>query len=327
MKHTLVTVLLICLTVYSFGQKLPYVGPGQIFVFPNATNKFINSANISWAFDIEESYSFADGKIFEGENIFNYIISKAVSKKIEAYDLRQEGFVGFENSTYSEFNKFSNKNLSKDEINHMLSDSLKTIKFHEVFYLNNYSFNCQLISAAPLTNYVASGVSLGLQEIFFCCKNIKDTISENISNDLIHLKRVERVLNFDSITHFKIIKQTYGLNLIQSIWHGASQGKIKLFDIKSNQTIPATKVMNYSYIDSTYSPMFDSTGSDVGSYTKSTNAFFPYKLANSIKFTQDFYYDRRKNIFISTIRDCFLFVHNWDDKNYKLTIEKRFKIL
>jgi len=327
MKSSLLTSLLISLTTFSFGQQLPYVGPGQAFVFPNGTNQFINSGSISSALDTEETFSFADSKNVDNENIFNKLIKMALSGTLNAYDLRLSGFEGFENSTYSNYDKVPNRRLTKEALNYALRDSLKTIKFHEIFYLDNYSLKCQIISAAPMINFASGGVSLGLQEIFFCCKNSSDTISLNKNKDLIHLKRIERILNLDSLQNIKIIKQTYGLNLTQSIWYGASQGSIKLVDTKTNQTIVAKNVMNYSYLDSVQVPMYDSTGSVVGQSMRGGQAVFPYKLTNTIQFAQDFYYDSKQITFISSISECYLFVKNFDEKTYELKFEKKIKLL
>jgi hypothetical protein len=209
----------------------------------------------------------------------------------------------------------------------MFSDTAKSIKFHEIFYLDKYSLCCKIISAAPITNYAGGGVSFGLKEIFFCCKNIYDTVSMNKSISPFHLKRINRVLNFDSIENAKIIKQTYGLNFIQSIWHGASMGWIKLIDTKTNQVIPAGTIMNYSYPDSVKIPTHDSSGLVNGYTMEAGQAVFPYKLTNSIQFVQDFYYDLNQNIFTTEISNCYLFVKSLDEKTDELTLEKRFRIL
>lgn len=328
MKHQLFAILLITLTLHAVGQRLPYVGAGQTFIFPNETNQFLNSVNVNWALDTEESFSFAGSKQIENLNIFNFIITKALSGKLKAYTLRLEGFEGFENSTYSRYDKFPYRDLTKDQINYILKDSLKTINFHEIFYLNNYSLSCQIISAAPSTNYATSaGISLGMQDIFYCCKSSKNSLTITNSKDLIHLKRIDRNLNFDSIESSKLVKQTYGLNLVQSIWTGASQGNIKLLDTKTNKIIPSNNVLNYSYLDSVQVPVYDSTGSIVGHTKQPGQAVFPYKLINSIQFVQDFYYDTKRNVFLTTISNCFLFVKNWDEANSVLQIEKRFKVL
>jgi len=328
MKHQLFAILLITLTLHAVGQRLPYVGAGQTFIFPNETNQFLNSANVNWALDTEESFSFEGSRKIENLNIFNFIITKALSGKLKVYTSRLEGFEGFENSTYSEYDKFPYRDLTKDQINYILKDSLKTINFHEIFYLNNYSLSCQIISAAPSMNYATSaGISLGMQDIFYCCKSSKNSLTITNSKDLIHLKRIDRNLNFDSIKSSKLVKQTYGLNLVESIWTGASQGNIKLLDTKTNKIIPAKQVLNYSYLDSVQISVYDSTGSIVGHTKQSGQAVFPYKLVNSIQFVQDFYYDTKRNVFLTTISNCFLFVKNWDEVNSVLTVEKRFKVL
>jgi hypothetical protein len=328
MKHQLFATLLITLTLHSVGQRLPYVGAGQSFIFANQTNQFLNSRNVNWAMDTEESFSFSGTTKVENLNIFNYLITKALAGKLKAYTLRNKGFEGFENSTYSESDKFPYIDLTKDQINFILTDSLKTIKFHEIFYLNNYSLSCQIISAAPSTNYAtASGISLEMQDIFYCCKSSKSLLTNTNNKDIIHLNKIDRNLNFDSIENSKLVKQTYGLNIVQSIWTGASLGYIKLLDTKTNKVISANNVLNYSILDSVQVPFYDSTGSIIGHTKQPGDATFPYKLVNSIQFVQDFYYDTRRNVFFSTISNCYLFVKIWDEANSVLKIEKRFKVL
>ena len=327
MKHKLFATLLITLTLHAVGQKPAYVGTEQTFVFPNETNRFLSNGSIIWALDTEESFSFSDSKKVENLNIFNFLITKAISGKLQAYISRIEGFEGFENSTYSKYDKFTPRDLTKDQINYVLTDSSKTIKFHEIFFLNNYSLSCQIISAAPATNFAsASGISLGMHDIFYCCKT-EGLMTITNSKDLIHLKKIDRYLNFDSIQNSKVVRQTYGFNLVQSIWSGASQGHIKLLDIKTNKLIPANSVLNYSYLDSVQVPMYDSIGSIVGHTKQTGQAAFPYKLVNSIQFVQDFYYDTKRKIFLTTINNCSLFVKDWDEVNSVLQIEKRFKVL
>jgi len=275
---------------------------------------------------VEESFSFTDSKKIQNENIFNYLTTKALSGELKAYQL-WDGFEKFDNNVYSEYDKFPQKWVNKDGINFMLSDTLKTIKFHEVFYLDNYSLHCRIISAAPMTNCVTSqGIDLGLQEAFFCCKNTGDVSILNNPN-LVHLKTIKRVINFDSLLHSKIIKQTYGMDLSESIWCGASKGLISLLDIKTNKAIDSKNVMNYSNDDSVQNQVVDSNGNFVGYRTIPGRSVFPSELSNMIQFTQDFYYDTKQNVFILTITDCFMFVQYWDEKSNGLVREKMFKVL
>ncbi len=324
-------IALLILALISLGQnKLPYVGPNQIFLFPNGTNKFIEAESINWALDAEESISFANSTRIKNENVFSHLISKVVTGELKAYDLRipSREFEALENYTFSEVDRFPQKALIKQEIDFMLSDSAKEIMLHEIFYLNNYSLNCQIISAAPLMRFfTSSGIDLGKHGLFFCCTNINGRLQVKKDTSLVHLKKIERVLNFDSIRGSRVIKQTYGLNLSQSIWSGASKGLIKLVDLQTNQFIAAGNVMNYPYFDSSDASNIDNKNGTNAGYNAHTQAVFPYKLANTIQFTQDLFYDPNRNIFICTMSDCFLYVYNFNWKTFALDVEKRFRVI
>ena len=209
----------------------------------------------------------------------------------------------------------------------MLLDSLKQINFHEVFYLDNYFLSCQVVSVAPsMEFFTTTGIDVGREPIFYCCVNNKEKDDYTATNDLVHVKRMERVLNFDSIKNSRTLKQTFALNATQLMWYGAAKGAIKIMDVKKNQLIPAKNVMNYNFLDSEKVDVFDSSGAVVDVIMRERDPTFPYLLTNDVQFTQDIYYDTSRNVFTSTISDCFLIVKYLDLKSYKRIVEKRFSV-
>jgi hypothetical protein len=329
MKQQLLATFLLVLTLSSIGQQqLPNFGLNQTFLFPNRTNQFITSERVIWALDTEETFSFTNSNKVENENVFNYVANKVVSGKIEAYDLRVPGggFGALENATFSEGDRFPKRALTKDELGFILLDSLKAIKFHEIFYLDNYSLSCQITAAAPVMRFfTASGINVGSHGLFYCCTTVKDTSHLLQTEGLVHLMSRERMLDFDSIKDAKFIKQNYGLNLAQSIWYGASRGFLRLLDLKTNQFIPPEDVMNYAYgLDSVQ--MYNQDGTTAG-YDVRKLTVFPYTLTDIIQFTQDFFYDVKKDVFTTRISNCFLYVRYWDKKKYANSVAKRFRLL
>ena len=155
MRYILILSMVINCTCY---------GQFNEFVFPHACNSFLNSGNICWAAEAYEQFSFAGSVSADGQNVYNRLTLLALSGELAAYDLRLKfnGFSKLENGIYKDADLFAGETLTKEQINFILLDSLKTIKFHEIFYLDNYMLKCHLASAAPLTNFALStGESLG----------------------------------------------------------------------------------------------------------------------------------------------------------------------
>lgn len=249
MRYILILSMVINCTCY---------GQFNEFVFPHACNSFLNSGNICWAAEAYEQFSFAGSVSADGQNVYNRLTLLALSGELAAYDLRLKfnGFSKLENGIYKDADLFAGETLTKEQINFILLDSLKTIKFHEIFYLDNYMLKCHLASAAPLTNFALStGESLGLQENFFCCINNQTDLKADTANgSIIRLKKIHRALNFDSERHFRILKQTFVMTAPQSIWFGASTGHLKIFDLIKNEFISADTLMKYTFLDSVRAP-------------------------------------------------------------------------
>ncbi len=327
MKHTILSALLFFMVSCSFAQKLPYPGYWKNFLLPDAVNGFIQSRSINWAMDAEETFSFADAEKYRKENIFDYLVLKALSGKVKAYHQRYERFEGFENAPFSGVDTLSDND--KINMKHSLTDSLKNIGLHEIFYLDNYQLKCKIVSVAPMTNFVTGGgINLGVKPVFRCCKNNRKGFGVKNKNSLIHLKKLQRVFYPDSVNGAAIIKQNYGLNLVQAIWIGAAKGAVKLLDTELNRVIAAGDVLNYQFFtDSIQVPVYDKEGKVTGKTLAEGTPVFSNKLVNAVQFVQDFYYDPGKQIFISTITDCYLLVKSFDNNTYESRIEKRFRIL
>jgi hypothetical protein len=326
MKLPLFTSLLLVISVFSWAQ-IPLGGPGHKFIYPNAVNRFIDSGSISWAMEVVEEYSLLELRQVGNKSIVSYLFSNALSGKLDGYS--GEEFATYESTTHSERDKFSNW-LTQQELDFVQSDSLdkwSSLSLHEIFYLDRSALACRIIAAAPLVNRVTSmGLNLGLRPSFYCCKNTGESHSQNEKPDRILLKRIEKTIDFDSFKSMNVIKQTYGMNLTQSIWNRASQGSIRILDIKVNRVIAAKDVWDYSVDDSVDVPLFDSLGFVIGE-KRFAGAPVTDKLSKTIRFTQEIYFDRLKNVFHSKISDCYLFVSEYDYSNNKFKLEKRFKVL
>ncbi len=304
---------------HSFSQK-------ATFVVPNNYNEFIKSNDINWAIEGHECYSFLNSQKIDSRNIYDYLLTTIDTTKSPVYKSMDREFSRDQIFDYMIDNSYSEK-FTDFESAKEFGDSLKSIKFHEIFFLENFAPKCQLIAASPLTSFAASGISLGLQGLFYCSFQNKYPFKITKGDDVIYLKEFERTINIDSMIDFKIIKETYGMNLTQALWFGASKGHSKIIDTKKNFVIDSANVMRYSILDSIAEKQYDSTGNFSGYYMAPNYPVFENNLTNSIQVDEKIYYNRSKNFFFVTIDSCYLFVKYWNEKTSMPVIEKRFKIL
>jgi hypothetical protein len=292
----------------------------KLFSLPNTYNRFITSDNIIWAAELQDSLSFGESNKLRDKNIYDHLVLEAASAKLDVRK-RQDYFEteAFQNSDTSVYYGFKKVQFPNSDIDFLLADSLKTIRLNEILYLENNLLKSKIILAAPLANFAtASGVSMGKLEVFFCCK---PELALKEKSSLIFIKTFRRKIDTDSFPEFRLLKQSFGMNLPQSLWYGATQDRIQIIDEKYGKVIPKENILSYN--DSLKQEEYDNNGKVIGYKMIRSLPIFECCLSNTIEFTQDVYYDLKSNSFYSVIKDCYLF--SWT--GFNMPYAKRFKIV
>lgn len=319
MKYFFLAVTVFLFPDYSFGQY-------RYFYLPNDYNSFINSKDICWAATDNEVYHFNDSKKIAGTNIYDYLLKKMISRKITAYrsaevPSRGEGYP-YENSYL-----LTGKGEKIEVSPKLYADSLKSIRFQVIFYVENYCLKSHLISASPqYLLFSESGVNLGYTGSFITALNKNYRVINGKSDKIVFVKSMQSELNFEIPMNAAVLKETYGMNLLLSLWYGAATGKTQVVDLKTNIVIKPDEVMKYTIFDSLYANDYDSTGEITRTFKIPGVPVSSY-MTNSAQFIQDIYYNITKNYFYTVIKDVLLWVKYNDFHTHKPIEEKRFKIL
>jgi hypothetical protein len=320
MKYLLLPLLLA--TAYSApAQSLP--------VLPNPFNRFIASANISWAADVKDGVGFADARPVKGKNIHTYLIQKAAAGQLRIGTASIANLTGISatDAAYAPYHKMSKVKLPP-MVPADAPDTNKAIGFHEIWYLDNYRLKSVTLSAAPLADVVTStGINLGQRNTFFCCGEKKQAKADK--SGLIFLKTVTRRLVPDSMVGFSLLKQSFGMTLAQALWYGASKGRGTLTDVATGQTIAPRRVLSY-IADTTAKiavPVYDSLGNITAHKTFGDPPVFPRKLNDGITVEQDIYFDRKRDRFITNIKACYLYISTWASDGKWVPSTRYFKLV
>jgi hypothetical protein len=297
-------------------------------VFPNIYNSFINGPAISWAGQAEGNadVAFGDHKFDKYPNIYDYIIAAQKSGKIKSYITGVWDPTAFAKHKHhkSDFYVEVNKHYSRKGPSYLI-DSLKNIHFDQVYFIQGHKLRSYIIAAAPEYQVITSeGVYLGNTIISFTAVNKNISPAADKNDKIVLLKTTAQVLRFDSIPNITPIKETYGMNLVSTLWYDLSKGYNKAIDLKTNKLIPAKNIMDYSGTDSVEEEM---QGDDT------TNIY--YKVAgppieralSEVSVSQNWYYDVTKNIFYTSITDATIYAKEYDDQGVCTGDNPRIKIL
>jgi hypothetical protein len=304
-------------------------------VYPNSYNSFINGPAISWAGQAEGNadVAFGDHKFDKYTNIYDYIIAAQKSGKVKSYITRvwdpavlsgtgnDKPKAKNNNEFYIEVNKHYGRKGPSYSI-----DSLKNIHFDQVYFIQGHKLRSYIIAAAPEYQvFTSEGMYVGNTLISFTAINKNSAAAADKNDKIVLLKTTAQVLRFDSLPNITPIKETYGMNLVYTLWYDLSKGYNKAIDLKTNKRIPAKNIMEYSGTDSIEEVM---QGGD-----DTTNIY--YKVAGTpirrnlseISVSQNWYYDVTKNIFYTSITDATIYAKEYDDQGVVTGDNPRIKIL
>jgi hypothetical protein len=303
-------------------------------VFPNSYNSFINSPAISWAGQAEGNadVAFGDHQFNKYTNIYDYIIAAQKSGKIKSYITRVWDPGAFaDNNPIKQ--KAKNKNEFYLEVNKhygrkgpsYLIDSLKNIHFDQVYFIQNHKLRSYIIAAAPEYQvFTSAGFYVGNTISSFTALNKNMAPSANKKDHIVLLKTTAQVLRFDSIQNIIPIKETYGMNLVSTLWYDLSKGYNKAIDLKTSKAIPAKNIMDYSGTDSAQAVMQGEDSTNI--YYKVAGTPIRHNLSE-ISVSQNWYYDVTKNIFYTATTDATLYAKEYDDQGVCTGDNPRIKII
>lgn len=291
---------------------------------PNSYNQFITAPNISWAAELRDYFSFSDAQPINGANVYDYLFKKAEDGKLKIATSNLADFI-----TFNRAQKKAQANKKATPLPALAPtalDAQKSIALHEIFYIQNNRLHSYILAASPLANVLTStGINLGMNNCFYCCGATNPSITAP-NKGMVLLQTITRTINPDSMPDFKPLKQSFGMNLAQVLWYGASKNSGTMTDMIAAKKIASNNVMTYTFGEYVSVPLYDSTGNIISYRDITAPPPFEEHLQNKIELVQDIYFNPQLNKFASVIRECYFFVKAWDGTYGGYRIEKRFKL-
>lgn len=106
------------------------------------------------------------------------------------------------------------------------------------------------------------------------------------------------------------LKRTYNQNLPDILWRLALDKKVKVLDIKNNNQITADRLEQYNFISDYLQEKFDTASGTPDTIFVKRN--LRPEMISSVNISQHFYFDKRKNILRSSIKEVYVFIRNYD---------------
>jgi hypothetical protein len=291
---------------------------------PNSYNQFITAPNITWAAELRDYFSFSDAQPINGANVYDYLFKKAEDGKLKIATSNLADFITFNRAQKkAQANK---KATPLPAFDPTALDAQKSIALHEIFYIQNNRLHSYILAASPLVNVITStGVNLGMNNCFYCCGATNPSMAAP-DKGMVLLQTITRTINPDSMSDFKSLKQSFGMNLAQVLWYGASKNSGSMTDMIAAKKIAFNEVMTYTFGGRVSVPLYDSTGNIITYRDIMGPPPFEEDLQNKIELVQDIYFNPQLNKFASVVRECYFFVRIWDSNISSYRYEKRFKL-
>jgi hypothetical protein len=301
-------------------------------------NKFILDKDIEWA--IYKNDSLITGK----PNLKSILIQKAISNKIKAFRYSEQGTSQENNLEYYSKADAQNLNYSQDlsqpqyredgkyEIDKPrklnLTEPIGQVNVTQILYTKNGKLFSDINRVSPLFNLVtAQGLELGKAELFSTALNTKQTNFNSKTDKIIYLTTTTKDLYVDSVKKEDKLKETFGNNLIETLWPYIETNKIKIHLLPYNKqtTLKAINTNNLLNLQSINVPLYDSLGDHTGS--KNIFEHLTPNIFDKITITQVWYYNDTKNIVFCKIPSAILTVKKYPNNDFMNNTVRQIKLV
>ena len=299
------------------------VSPAQngSVIAKTALNRFIENSSVQWAAYSNDTSSFA------GTGITELLFKQYAAGKIKGIIPVENGHSDedhFINRSENELLQFlfppdivynGDKRTVKKAAASQLTELMKSPVYdlYTIFYVQDgipHSYISRVSPKAGITT--ASGLYLGLLEAVSFSVNKNYKAVQGLKDKMLYLGEIDKTFYPDSLTKHERLKETFGRNLIETLWLYVRLGKINLFSVPDNQKITAVQLAKGDYpgAEKIQVPVYDSLGTPKGleySYAEIDAGSF-----DKVVLTEKIYYDETKDIFLSKIKEMVLFKPDYE---------------
>jgi hypothetical protein len=309
-----------------FLQVLALHAQNQYGRQPYPYNAFVQRADISWACESYNTWSFDEKKSGKDLSIHQYLVNAQKSGVVKSYlnnDFAADEISKWKKKTVKDYYVEVDKKYNDQRLTDF-DNSTSLVEFHEIFYLQHYQLKSQVVSAAPqLKVFSSSGLYIGNTITSFSSVHYGLAQKQNKNDKIIFLGSTDKTFSFDSLEITLGLKKSYNMNVSLALWYGLSKGLNKVVDLKTSKLIPPAAIMNYAAFDSVDAASNTDTLSVANRIITGAPA---YNYFSDITLLQDWYYNKTKDFFYTRIRKAFLHITYFDSKEFIYKNEKRFEI-
>jgi hypothetical protein len=283
---------------------------------PTKFDKFITDSKIKWAAYVNDKMSF-DKYNLAGELYKRFQNGEIkITSPISRDSLMAGSKIIYLNKNDLELRSFAPGNYQKQArpTNRVDSNSSK-INIEEILYVKNGKLYSYIPWVSPLISiYTSRDYFIGTSEYFSSCINTKYNFKSSKRDDLIFMGSTKRKILIDSLPGRDMLKQLYGINMLEAIWSYVMNDNNEITDLNNGEKVTASNLKSVAYANSITIPVYDSLGRITAQQTYS-EPISP-SLFQQIEITQDWYYDRNKNIVVNNIPDITLFIRSKSNNDY-----------
>lgn len=299
------TLFLLVLCNYSFAQITGIRSPTKF-------DRFIDSKKVQWAAYANDilffdKYNLSDElyKRFQRDEI-------KISNPINRDSLMTGNKIIYINKKELETRSYppglSVEHLQKPT-NRVDSNSSENIEVQQILYVKNgklYSYIPWVTTRISV--YTSNDRFLGTTEYF--SSGINPAYNSKISkrDKAVPIKTTGRKIMVDHFPRTDMLKQFYGINMLEAIWNSLISDKNELIDLRIGQKISLKNANELIFNSSVQVPVYDSVGNIAS--TKNHSEPMSAALFPQLELMQDWYYSPKKNTIVSNITGLTLFVRN-----------------
>lgn len=310
--HKIITVLLLTATVITKAQYRQQLVPNQF-------DAFIAKPEIEWAAYASHTFCFRGFnnmliKRFEKKEIkasmpvlhglIDIGVIKFISKDsldgIKLYSEREPAQPDVINTPLSDMSKYRGVRVPVDSSENSLT-AVYEILYIEKGKLKSYQ---PFLSPRIIKVLTRSGIVLGLTDYFSTCFSSDYSAEYDGKSACKFLSQTTRRFKTDSVNTEDKLKETYGRNLVETLWPYVMKDKFKIYSFEKKKNIKATEIRHLREYLQVPVPRFDSLGKmEASPFADAEVNPSIFKYADIV---QDWYYDVKKNRLVSKVKELIL---------------------
>lgn len=271
---------------------------------PTKFDKFISSPKVTWA-----AYS-NDTLRFDTLSFTDELLKRFQKNEIKiSFPISRDSLMTNDKITYLDKKQLDQMSYPPGEFQtptNRIDNRSNFVNVEQILYVADGKLYSYIPWVTPeISIYTSSGRFIASSEYFSSCINDKYNFSSSKRDKLVSIKSTKKKISLNSIPGKDMLKQLYGLNILEAIWNDLLDEKNEVIEISSGKNILLKNIREFNSVNSVIIPLYDSSGNIVG--TKKVSEPLIPLLFQQIEITQNWFYNRSKNVVINNIPEIILY--------------------